>query len=83
MCPLVGVVVGLVGQVQDRKCLGPTWVLTGQKFRQKTRNSAIRKAQKQPVTNLRTPGVQSVRNSALHASGTPEKPKVRNQQHNS
>ena len=42
MCPFVGVVVGVVGRVQDRKCLGTTWVPTGQKFRQKDKHSAIR-----------------------------------------
>ena len=82
MCPFVGVVVGLVGRVQDRKCLGTTCVPTGQKFRHKDTNSAIRQAQKQAVTEFRTPGVQSDRNSAFQASGTPEKPKIRNQQHN-
>ena len=81
MCPFVGVVVGVVGRVQDRKSLGTTWVPTGQKFRQKDKNSAIRQAQKQAVTEFRTPRVQSDRNSALRASGTPEKPKIRNQQH--
>ena len=39
-------------------------------------------AQKQAVTEFSAPGVQSDRNSALQASGTPEKPKIRNQQHN-
>ena len=82
MCPFVGVVVGVVGRVQDRKCLGTTWVLTGHTFRKKDKNSAIRQAQKQAVTEVRTPGVQSDRNSALQSSGTPEKPKMRNQQHN-
>ena len=82
MCPFVGVVVGVVGQVQDRKCLGTTWVPTGQKFRQKIKHSAIRQAQQQAVTEFRTPGVQSDSNSAVQASGTPEKPKIRNQQHN-
>ena len=43
MCPFVGVVVGVVGRVQDRKCLGTTWVPTGQKFRQKDNNSAVRR----------------------------------------
>ena len=82
MCPFVGVVLGLVGRFQDRKCLGTTWVPAGQKFRHKDESSAIRQAQKQAVTEFRTPGVQSDRNSALQASGTPEKANVRNQQHN-
>ena len=82
MCPFVGVVVGVVGRVQDRKCLGTTWVPTGQKLGPKDKNSGITQAQKQAVTEFRTPGVHSDRNSALQASGTPEKPKIRNQQHN-
>ena len=82
MCPFVGVVVGVVRRVQDCKCLGTTLVPKLQKFRQKSKNSAIRQARKQGVTEFRTPGVQSDRNSALQASGTPEKPNIRNQQHN-
>ena len=82
MCPFVGVVVGVVGQVQDRKCLGTTGVPTGRKIRQKDKASAIRQAQKQAVTEMSTPGIQRDRNAALQASGTPEKPKIRNQQHN-
>ena len=82
MCPFVGVVVGVVGRVQHRKCLGTTWVPTGQKFRQKDKVSTFGQAQKQAVTEFRTPGVQSDRNSAVKASGTPEKPEIRNQQHN-
>ena len=82
MCPFVGVVVGVLGQVQYRKCLGTTWVPTGQSFRQKEKRSAILTEQKQAVTDIRTPGVQSDENSILQASGTPEKPKARNQQHN-
>ena len=82
MCPFVGVVVGVVGRVQDRKCRGTTRVPTGQRFRQRDKHSAIRQAQKLAVTEFRTPGVPSDRNSALQASGTPVRPKIRNQQHN-
>ena len=82
MCPFVGVAYGVVGRVQDRKCLGTTCVPTEQKFGPKDKHSAIRQAQKQAVTEFRTSGVQSDKNSALQASGTPEKPKIRNQQHN-
>ena len=67
MCPFVGVAVGVVGPFSDSKCLGATWVPTGQKFRQRDKNSVIRQAQKQAVTEFRTPGVQSDRNSALQA----------------
>ena len=66
MCPFVGVVVGVVGRVQDRKCLGTTWVPTGQTFRQKDKSSAIRQGQKQAVTEFRTPGVQSDRKRQEH-----------------
>ena len=49
MCPFVGVVVGVVGRVQDRKGLGTTLAPTLQNFRQKDKHSAIRQAQKQVV----------------------------------
>ena len=48
MCPFVGVVVGVVGRVQDRKCLGTNWVPTGQKFRQKDKSRAPRSHQVKP-----------------------------------
>ena len=78
----MGVVVGVVGRGQDRKRLGTSWVPTGQILRCKDKDSAIGQAQKQAVTEFRTPGVHSDGNLALHASGTPEKPKIRNQQNN-
>ena len=81
MCPFVGVVVGVGAGSRPqvpRHHLGPYRAEIQTKRQQFSHQASTKEA----VTEFRTPGVQSDRNSALQASGTPEKPKIRNQQHN-